>query len=88
LPINPQEGDLKLQYSPVKQFALEHNIPVLQPVKLSDSCHFLKNSKAIMLICLLLLLSENYLKQYGNCLNYGCFNFMLPSCPNIEVQHQ
>ncbi|MDL2227488.1 methionyl-tRNA formyltransferase [Bacteroidales bacterium OttesenSCG-928-K03] len=35
-PDKPAGRGLKLQPSPVKTFALEHNIPVLQPEKLSD----------------------------------------------------
>lgn len=35
-PDKPAGRGQKLQISPVKEFALKHNIPVLQPVKLSD----------------------------------------------------
>lgn len=36
MPDKPAGRGHKLQYSPVKQYALEHNLPLLQPVKLKD----------------------------------------------------
>ena len=40
-----------LQSSPVKQYAVAHNIPVLQPEKLKDEA-FLDGSKAYLALCL------------------------------------
>ena len=36
MPDKPAGRGHKLQYSPVKQYALEHNLPLLQPVRLKD----------------------------------------------------
>ena len=36
MPDKPAGRGHKIQYSPVKQYALEHNLPLLQPVKLKD----------------------------------------------------
>ena len=36
MPDKPSGRGHKLQYSPVKQFALDHNLPLLQPEKLKD----------------------------------------------------
>jgi len=36
MPDKPSGRGMKLQFSPVKQFALDHQIPVLQPEKLKD----------------------------------------------------
>jgi methionyl-tRNA formyltransferase len=36
MPDKPAGRGHKIQYSPVKQYALEHNLPVLQPEKLKD----------------------------------------------------
>lgn len=41
----PAGRGLKLRYSPVKEFALQHNLPVLQPVNLKDE-EFLKQLKS------------------------------------------
>lgn len=41
----PAGRGLKLRYSPVKEFALQHNIPVLQPLNLKDE-EFLKQLKS------------------------------------------
>ncbi len=35
-PDKPKNGGMKLQASPVKEFALAHDIPVFQPVKMRD----------------------------------------------------
>jgi methionyl-tRNA formyltransferase len=42
VPDKPAGRGLKLQFSPVKQFALDKNLPVLQPEKLKDS-EFIEN---------------------------------------------
>ena len=36
MPDKPAGRGHKIQYSPVKQYALEHNLPLLQPEKLKD----------------------------------------------------
>ena len=36
MPDKPAGRGHKLQYSPVKQYALQHNLPLLQPEKLKD----------------------------------------------------
>ena len=36
MPDKPAGRGHKLQFSPVKQYALEHNLPLLQPEKLKD----------------------------------------------------
>lgn len=41
----PAGRGLKLRYSPVKEFAMQHNIPVLQPLNLKDE-EFLKQLKS------------------------------------------
>ena len=45
MPDKPAGRGHKLQYSPVKQYALEHNLPLLQPVKLKDE-EFLEELRA------------------------------------------
>ena len=45
MPDKPAGRGHKLQYSPVKQYALEHNLPLLQPVKLKDE-EFLEQLRA------------------------------------------
>jgi methionyl-tRNA formyltransferase len=51
-PDKPAGRGLKLQYSEVKQYALDHHIPVLQPVKLKDPefLEQLKNLEADLFI--------------------------------------
>ncbi|WP_029906148.1 methionyl-tRNA formyltransferase [Prevotella sp. 10(H)] len=45
MPDKPAGRGHKIQYSAVKKYALEHNLPLLQPEKLKDEC-FLKDLKA------------------------------------------
>lgn len=45
MPDKPAGRGHKIQYSPVKQYALEHNLPLLQPEKLKDE-HFLSQLRA------------------------------------------
>jgi methionyl-tRNA formyltransferase len=46
MPDKPAGRGMKLQASPVKQFALEHNIPVMQPERLKDET-FLAELRAV-----------------------------------------
>ncbi len=46
MPDKPAGRGHKLQFSPVKEFALKHNLPVLQPEKLKDDI-FLKQLRAL-----------------------------------------
>lgn len=45
MPDKPAGRGHKIQYSPVKQYALEQNLPLLQPVKLKDE-EFIENLRA------------------------------------------
>ena len=45
MPDKPAGRGHKLQYSPVKQYALDHHLPLLQPVKLKDE-EFLEQLRA------------------------------------------
>ena len=38
MPDKPAGRGHKIQYSPVKQYALDHQLPLLQPEKLKDRC--------------------------------------------------
>lgn len=46
MPDKPAGRGHKLQYSPVKQFALDHNLPLLQPEKLKDEA-FVEELRAL-----------------------------------------
>ncbi len=46
MPDKPAGRGCKIQYSPVKQYALEHKLPLLQPEKLKDD-NFLSELKAL-----------------------------------------
>ena len=45
MPDKPAGRGHKIQFSPVKQYALEHNLPLLQPEKLKDDT-FIENLRA------------------------------------------
>ena len=56
MPDKPAGRGHKVQFSPVKQYALEHNLPLLQPEKLKDEAFVeaLRAWKAdLQIVCLL-----------------------------------
>ena len=64
MPDKPAGRGHKIQYSPVKQYALEQNLPLLQPEKLRRLYRRCVNGKRI---CRLWLLSVCYRKWCGVC---------------------
>lgn len=74
-PDKSKDRGMKLQFSPVKECAVKHNIPVLQPIKIRKDEEFLKkykelNPDATIVVAFGQILPKNVLEipQYG-CIN-------------------
>jgi len=74
MPDKPAGRGHKLQFSPVKQYALEHNLPLLQPEKLKDEA-FVES-----------LPSACCRRWYGTCRDWAPSTCMLPCFRSIAAQ--
>ena len=81
MPDKPAGRGHKLQFSPVKQYALEHSLPLLQPEKLKDEAFVeaLREWKADLQI---VVAFRMLLKWYGICHVWEPSIFMLLFCLN------
>ena len=69
MPDKPARRGHKLQYSPVKQYAMEKNLPLLQPVNLKDPLLSLSKDQVVNLLKILLEPAKPIAPQLGflNC---------------------
>ena len=74
-PDKPKGRGKKISYSPVKEVALEHNIKVLQPIKLKDdreAIEYLKELKPDFII--VVAFGQILTKEVLEIPKYGCIN--------------
>ena len=78
MPDKPAGRGHKIQFSPVKQYALSQNLPLLQPEKLyANGMPTFKLS----------LHSACFPKSYGTCPDWEHSTYTPHSCRNTGVQH-
>lgn len=85
MPDKPAGRGHKLQFSPVKQYALEQNLPLLQPEKLKDEVFVeaLREWKAdLQIVVAFRMLPE----VVWNMPRLGTFNLHASFCPNTGEQ--
>lgn len=73
----------KLQFSPVKQYALEHNLPVLQPEKLKEET-FLKELKELNADLQIVVAFRMLPEVVWNMPQYGTFNLHASLLPQYR----
>lgn len=85
MPDKPAGRGHKLQFSPVKQYALEHNLPLLQPEKLKDEAFVeaLRAWKADLQIVVAFRMCRRW---YGTCRDWAPSTCMLPCFRSIAAQ--
>ncbi len=74
-PDKPKGRGMKMIASPVKEFALEHNIPVYQPLNVKNNLEFIEKIKALQpdLICVVAY-GKILPKEILDIPQYGCIN--------------
>lgn len=74
-PDKPKGRGMKMIASPVKEFALEHNLPVYQPVTVKNNIEFIEEMKALQpdLICVVAY-GKILPKEILDIPPYGCIN--------------
>ncbi len=74
-PDKPKGRGMKMLASPVKEFALEHNLPVYQPVTVKNNAEFIEEMKALQpdLICVVAY-GKILPKEILDIPPYGCIN--------------
>ncbi len=74
-PDKPKGRGMKMIASPVKEFALEHNLPVYQPVSVKNNVEFIEQIKALQpdLICVVAY-GKILPKEILDIPPYGCIN--------------
>lgn len=74
-PDKPKGRGMKMIASPVKEFALEHNIPVYQPLNVKNNVEFIEEIKALQpdLICVVAY-GKILPKEILDIPPYGCIN--------------
>lgn len=74
-PDKPKGRGMKMIASPVKEFALEHNIPVYQPLNVKNNVEFIEKIKALQpdLICVVAY-GKILPKEILDIPQYGCIN--------------
>ena len=80
MPDKPAGRGHKIQFSPVKQYALSQNLPLLQPEKLKDE-NFLKALRELSLH------SAFFPKSYGTCPDWEHSTYTPHFYRNTGVQH-
>lgn len=79
----PAGRGLKLHHSPVKQFALEHNIPVLQPVKLNEPS-FIEELKGYNADLYIVVAFRKLPEAVWKLPQLGCFNLHASLLPQYR----
>lgn len=79
----PAGRGLKLHYSPVKQFAIEHNIPVLQPLKLNDPA-FIEELKEFNADLFIVVAFRKLPEAVWKLPRLGCFNLHASLLPQYR----
>lgn len=74
-PDKPKGRGMKMIASPVKEFALEHNLPVYQPISVKNNVEFIEQIKALQpdLICVVAY-GKILPKEILDIPPYGCIN--------------
>lgn len=83
VPDKPAGRGLKMQSSPVKQFAEENNIPVLQPVKLNDE-EFIESLKSINASLFIVVAFRKLPQVVWSLPSLGCFNLHASLLPRYR----
>ena len=83
MPDKPSGRGHKLQCSPVKQYALEHNLPVLQPEKLKDET-FLEELKKLNADLQIVVAFRMLPEVVWNMPKYGTFNLHASLLPQYR----
>lgn len=82
-PDKPAGRGLKLKYSPVKEIALQHNLPVLQPEKLKDE-QFLNELKALGTNLIVVVAFRMLPELIWSFPEYGTFNLHASLLPQYR----
>lgn len=74
-PDKPKGRGMKMIASPVKEFAVEHNLPIYQPISVKDNVEFIEQIKALQpdLICVVAY-GKILPKEILDIPQYGCIN--------------
>lgn len=83
MPDKPSGRGHKLQFSPVKQYAIEHHLPVLQPEKLKDET-FLKELKQLKADLQIVVAFRMLPEVVWNMPAYGTFNLHASLLPQYR----
>ena len=83
MPDKPSGREHKLQFSPVKQYALEHNLPVLQPEKLKEES-FLDELKLLNADLQIVVAFRMLPEVVWNMPQYGTFNLHASLLPQYR----
>lgn len=83
MPDKPAGRGYNIQYSPVKQYALEHNLPLLQPEKLKDA-QFLEELKTLKADLQIVVAFRMLPEVVWNMPKYGTFNLHASLLPQYR----
>jgi methionyl-tRNA formyltransferase len=83
MPDKPAGRGMKLQYSPVKKYALSQNIPLLQPEKLKDT-RFLSDLQALQADLQIVVAFRMLPEVVWNMPRYGTFNLHASLLPQYR----
>ncbi|NDV46539.1 methionyl-tRNA formyltransferase [Paludibacter sp. 221] len=83
MPDKPAGRGHKIQYSPVKNYALEHNLPLLQPEKLKDD-GFLEELRALKADLQIVVAFRMLPEVVWNMPEYGTFNLHASLLPQYR----
>lgn len=86
MPDKPAGRGHKVQFSPVKQYALEHGLPLLQPEKLKDET-FVEALRALNADLQIVVASGCCRRWYGICRGWGLSICMLRCCRSTGGLH-
>ncbi|SHF31789.1 methionyl-tRNA formyltransferase [Caloramator proteoclasticus] len=84
-PDKPKGRGQKVQYSPVKEVALEHNIPVYQPSKIRKEVEYIEELKNLNPdVCVVVAYGQILPKEVLDIPKYGCINVHASLLPELR----
>ncbi|MBZ4663823.1 MAG: methionyl-tRNA formyltransferase [Caloramator sp.] len=84
-PDKPKGRGQKVQYSPVKEVALEHNIPVYQPSKIRKEVEYIEELKKLNPdVCVVVAYGQILPKEVLDIPKYGCINVHASLLPELR----
>ncbi|MCX7695565.1 MAG: methionyl-tRNA formyltransferase [Caloramator sp.] len=84
-PDKPKGRGQKVQYSPVKEVAIEHNIPVFQPSKIKKEVEYIDKLKELNPdVCVVVAYGQILPKEVLDIPKYGCINVHASLLPELR----